>query len=158
MLIPRASAETKGLPMNLEEQNLKYKSEIERIWKAQFDSLSRKEVIDDENEDVPKVRQEPLPPAFRHGSPHYQDRDNREKSVGPDGNRRVLRIQRLVSICLNTETPGSELTRPRSMASGKPKLSATQLSSRRMFVCARQRKMKQPCQIRSHQQAMSTKI
>ncbi|KAJ7899019.1 TAF1 transcription initiation factor TFIID subunit TAF1 [Mycena leptocephala] len=84
------------LSMNLEEQNLKYKSEIERIWKAQFDSLSRKEVIDDENEDVPKVRQEPLPPAFRLGSPHYQDRDNREKSVGPDRNRRVLRIQRLI--------------------------------------------------------------
>lgn len=98
-----------------------YKSEIERIWKAQFDSLSRKDepqlTEEEKEEDAPKarqssVRQETLPPevpqasspiagpssgptspAFSRGS--SLDRD-REMSMGPDGSSRVLRIKRLV--------------------------------------------------------------
>lgn len=97
-----------------------YKSEIERIWKAQFDSLSRKDepqLTDEEKdvEDAPapargrqtSVRQETMPPpeagagpsspaspAFSRGSSLDRERDT---SMGPEGNsRRVLRIQRRV--------------------------------------------------------------
>ncbi|KAK7064030.1 putative transcription initiation factor TFIID subunit [Favolaschia claudopus] len=103
---------------NVAEQQVIYKSEIERIWKAQFDSLSRKDepqLTEEEKEEdaaprgrQPSARQETVPPetspiagpsspaspAFSRGS--SLDRD-REMSLGPDGNsRRVLRIQRLV--------------------------------------------------------------
>jgi hypothetical protein len=109
---------------NVAEQQLIYKSEIERIWKAQHDSLSRKDeppldVVVEED----KTFKKPLPPQ-RQGSvsgdyvmsPGFSppgtgpsampspalsrgssvDRD-RETSLGPDGPRRVLRIRRLVS-------------------------------------------------------------
>ncbi|KAJ7103300.1 TAF1 transcription initiation factor TFIID subunit TAF1 [Mycena belliarum] len=103
---------------NVAEQQVIYKSEIERIWKAQFDSLSRKDepqltAEDEKEEDAPKarqpsVRQETVPPpdlspaagpssapspAFSRGS--SLDRD-REMSLGPDGSSRVLRIKRLI--------------------------------------------------------------
>lgn len=107
---------------NVAEQQLIYKSEIERIWKAQHDSLSRKDEPPlDVEED--KTFKKPLPPQ-RQGSvggdyvmsPGFSppgtgpsampspalsrgssvDRD-RETSLGPDGPRRVLRIRRLVS-------------------------------------------------------------
>ncbi|KAJ7161345.1 TAF1 transcription initiation factor TFIID subunit TAF1 [Mycena crocata] len=102
---------------NVAEQQVIYKSEIERIWKAQFDSLSRKDepqlTEEEKEEDAPKarqssVRQETVPPpgmspppgpssgpaspAFSRGS--SLDRD-REMSMGPDGSSRVLRIKRL---------------------------------------------------------------
>lgn len=107
---------------NVAEQQLIYKSEIERIWKAQQDSLSRKDEPPlDVEED--KTFKKPLPPQ-RQGSiggdyvmsPGFSppgtgpsampspalsrgssvDRD-RETSLGPDGPRRILRIRRLVS-------------------------------------------------------------
>src|SRR5882762_2915759 len=101
---------------NVAEQQQIYKSEIERIWKAQFDSLSRKDepelTPEDEEPEVKvpqrqsSVRNESLAPsttmspvvaapspAFSRGS--SLDRD-REVSMGPDGARRVLRIKRLV--------------------------------------------------------------
>ncbi|EGN91727.1 hypothetical protein SERLA73DRAFT_100192 [Serpula lacrymans var. lacrymans S7.3] len=109
---------------NVAEQQQIYKSEIERIWKAQFDSLSRKdepeltaedERRDRESRDTKKplhrqnsIRTEnlpyspamspmaagpPLSPAFSRGSSLERDR---EMSMGPDGNRRVLRIKRKV--------------------------------------------------------------
>ncbi|KAF8898960.1 TAF1 transcription initiation factor TFIID subunit TAF1 [Infundibulicybe gibba] len=101
---------------NVAEQQLIYKSEIERIWKAQFDSLSRKDepqlTDEDERKDAKKPPQRqpslaftpamspmvpgpsvPPSPAFSRGS--SLDRD-REGSMGPDGSRRVLRIKRLV--------------------------------------------------------------
>ena len=108
---------------NVAEQQQIYKSEIERIWKAQHDSLSRKDgpPLDVVEED--KTFKKPLPPQ-RQGSvggdyaisPGFSppgtgpstmpspalsrgssvDRE-RETSLGPDGLRRVLRIRRLVS-------------------------------------------------------------
>ncbi|KAJ7246290.1 TAF1 transcription initiation factor TFIID subunit TAF1 [Mycena haematopus] len=96
---------------NVAEQQVIYKSEIERIWKAQFDSLSRKDepqLTDEEKEkeeDAPpapargrqtSVRQETMPPeagagpsspaspAFSRGS--SLDRDRNEH--GPEGNSR----------------------------------------------------------------------
>jgi len=108
---------------NVAEQQQIYKSEIERIWKAQHDSLSRKDEppLDVVEED--KTFKKPLPPQ-RQGSvggdygisPGFSppgpgpsampspalsrgssvDRE-RETSLGPDGLRRVLRIRRLVS-------------------------------------------------------------
>ncbi|KAF8215977.1 TAF1 transcription initiation factor TFIID subunit TAF1 [Mycena galopus ATCC 62051] len=104
---------------NVAEQQVIYKSEIERIWKAQFDSLSRKDepqlTEEEKEEDVspargrqPSVRQETVPPeaspgvvpsspaspAFSRGSSLDRDRDT---SMGPEGSsRRVLRIQRLI--------------------------------------------------------------
>jgi transcription initiation factor TFIID subunit 1 len=114
---------------NVAEQQQVYKSEIERIWKAQHDSLSRKDeppldVVEDE-----KIFKKPLPPQ-RQGSvsgdyvmspgfsPGFSPPGtgpsampspalsrgssvdrDRETSLGPDGPRRVLRIRRLVSDC-----------------------------------------------------------
>lgn len=110
---------------NVAEQQQVYKSEIERIWKAQHDSLSRKDeppldVVEDD-----KTFKKPFPPQ-RQGSvsgdyvmsPGFSpsgtgpsampspalsrgssvDRE-RETSLGPDGLRRVLRIRRFVSDC-----------------------------------------------------------
>ncbi|KAJ7651717.1 TAF1 transcription initiation factor TFIID subunit TAF1 [Mycena polygramma] len=101
---------------NVAEQQVIYKSEIERIWKAQFDSLSRKDepqlTEEEKEEEMPKARgtsarQETVPPpemsptagpsspaspAFSRGSSLERD-----PSMGPDGmSRRVLRIRRLI--------------------------------------------------------------
>ncbi|KZT08547.1 uncharacterized protein LAESUDRAFT_675751 [Laetiporus sulphureus 93-53] len=102
---------------NVAEQQQIYKSEIERIWKAQFDSLSRKDepqLTDEEEKAVvdqkmqrrqsianaytpvasPIAHREtpgPASPAFSRGSSLA-----REMSLGPDAQRRVLRIKRLV--------------------------------------------------------------
>ncbi|CCL98075.1 uncharacterized protein FIBRA_00069 [Fibroporia radiculosa] len=108
---------------NVAEQQQIYKSEIERIWKAQFDSLSRKdepELSPDEEEKKtePKVQRRqsmaadaltgytpaasplahretpgPSSPTFSRGSSLARER---EMSLGPDAQRRVLRIKRLV--------------------------------------------------------------
>ncbi|CAK5280614.1 unnamed protein product [Mycena citricolor] len=85
---------------NVAEQQVIYKSEIERIWKAQFDSLSRKDEPqlseDEKDERQGSVRPEPeasspaaagSPAAFSRAS--SMDRD-------PESSRRVLRIQRKV--------------------------------------------------------------
>ncbi|KAI6153774.1 TAF1 transcription initiation factor TFIID subunit TAF1 [Pisolithus tinctorius] len=110
---------------NVAEQQQIYKSEIERIWKAQYDSLSRKDEPelspDDEVPPEPKKLQRqgsyrfdtplspaamspapvgPSSPAFSRGS--SLDRD-REMSMGPDGSRKVLRIKRLVDGDWRTE-------------------------------------------------------
>lgn len=123
-----SSAEAESRPKsahryNVAEQQLIYKSEIERIWKAQFDSLSRKDepqLSDDEDEKrvdkkFPQSRQSidqahaytpahsplairdtPMPasPAFSRGSSIGHDRD---MSPSLEAQRRVLRIKRLVS-------------------------------------------------------------
>ncbi|KAG6333706.1 hypothetical protein ID866_5389 [Astraeus odoratus] len=104
---------------NVAEQQQIYKSEIERIWKAQYDSLSRKDEPeltpeDDAPPPEPKKPQRhgslkietphspaaasPIPggsfsPVFSRGSSLERDR---EMSIGPDGSRKVLRIKRLV--------------------------------------------------------------
>ena len=83
---------------NVAEQQQIYKSEVERIWKAQFDSLSRKdepELTDDEDANKP-----PSPPAaspsFSRGSSLLLHDLNREGTLEPDA-RRVLRIKRIVN-------------------------------------------------------------
>ncbi|KAJ7070815.1 TAF1 transcription initiation factor TFIID subunit TAF1 [Mycena amicta] len=93
---------------NVAEQQVIYKSEIERIWKAQFTSLSRKDepqLTDEEEQEpergrAPSVRQETVPPEGASpaaGSPASRGSSlDRDMSVGPESNRRVLRIQRLV--------------------------------------------------------------
>ncbi|KAI0828937.1 atypical/TAF1 protein kinase [Trametes gibbosa] len=108
---------------NVAEQQLIYKSEIERIWKAQFAALSRSiepELTEDEkaadrDRDKEKDRfgqrrqsigytpaQSPLAhpetpaptsPTFSRGSSLARERD---VSLGPDAQRRVLRIKRFV--------------------------------------------------------------
>ncbi|KAH7885981.1 TAF1 transcription initiation factor TFIID subunit TAF1 [Phlebopus sp. FC_14] len=110
---------------NVAEQQQIYKSEIERIWKAQFDSLSRKDEpqLTPEDECPPEVKKPlqrqaslrnetpfspvmspapagPSSPAFSRGSSLERDR---EMSMGPDGSRRVLRIKRLVDDEWQTE-------------------------------------------------------
>jgi transcription initiation factor TFIID subunit 1, fungi type len=117
---------------NVAEQQQIYKSEIERIWKAQFDSLSRKDepqlTDEDEKKDVKKVvvvqrqasvRADGLPyspamspiamPVSQTGppSPAYSRgsslEQEREMSMGPESSSRVLRIKRLVGF----QTQGS---------------------------------------------------
>ncbi|KAF8846178.1 TAF1 transcription initiation factor TFIID subunit TAF1 [Paxillus ammoniavirescens] len=114
---------------NVAEQQQIYKSEIERIWKAQFDSLSRKDEPQLTPEEAapppppvdvkkPPQRQasmrnetpfspvmSPIPvgppsPAFSRGSSLERDR---EMSMGPEGSRKVLRIKRLVDDEWQTE-------------------------------------------------------
>ncbi|KAF9502429.1 TAF1 transcription initiation factor TFIID subunit TAF1 [Pleurotus eryngii] len=106
---------------NVAEQQQIYKSEIERIWKAQFDSLSRKDEPQLTEEDIRRDRDETKRIQAQHNmrrdgsrafspgmspmlaglsSPPYSrassvDRD-REMSMGPDGSRKVLRIRRLI--------------------------------------------------------------
>ncbi|KAF5385168.1 hypothetical protein D9615_001340 [Tricholomella constricta] len=91
---------------NVAEQQLIYKSEIERIWKAQFDSLSRKDEPQLTAEDQARYDKKPQrqqsvrrdtsrPPSPSFSRASSIDRD-REMSMGPDGNKRVLRIKRLI--------------------------------------------------------------
>ncbi|KAJ7193380.1 TAF1 transcription initiation factor TFIID subunit TAF1 [Mycena pura] len=102
---------------NVAEQQVIYKSEIERIWKAQFDSLSRKDepqLTEQEKEEYAargrgaSARQETVPPegtgggspAAGSGSSPAPSRGSsleRETSLGPESSRRVLRIQRLMN-------------------------------------------------------------
>ena len=111
---------------NINEQQQAYREEINRIWNAQFDSLSRKtapELTDGEEDAVPEqqpARQAPLvsrhgsvKPGAREGSPLFAQSPqigrpgSRAPSVlpdtvsqdgkAPDASNRVLRIRRLVS-------------------------------------------------------------
>ncbi len=109
---------------NVAEQQQIYKSEIERIWKAQFDSLSRKDEPDlsedEEEKKPPPVDKKPLrrqsvmfegytpvhspilhaetpvpmSPTYSRASSLARD-VVRDGSLGPDA-RRVLRIKRMV--------------------------------------------------------------
>ncbi|KAG6817729.1 hypothetical protein H0H87_004520 [Tephrocybe sp. NHM501043] len=87
---------------NVAEQQSIYKSEIERIWRAQFNSLSRKDepqlTAEDEAKYNKKVQQanqmESRPPSPTSRGPSIDP--DREMSLGPDSNRRVLRIKRLI--------------------------------------------------------------
>ncbi|KAH9964216.1 TAF1 transcription initiation factor TFIID subunit TAF1 [Russula dissimulans] len=109
---------------NVAEQQLIYKSEIERIWRAQFASLSRKDepqLTDDEDDHKSQPlqrvgrkesRAHSPAAAFIGGTPSAAspglsrassvERD-RDVSVGPDGGRRVLRIKRFIDGKWNTE-------------------------------------------------------
>ncbi|KDR85407.1 hypothetical protein GALMADRAFT_234262 [Galerina marginata CBS 339.88] len=101
---------------NVAEQQLIYKSEIERIWKAQFDSLSRKDepqLTEEEDKKEPK-KQLPSQPSASAGpssrpSPSYSRGSSmereREGSVGldGDGSKSILRIKRLIDGVWNTE-------------------------------------------------------
>ncbi|KAG6821389.1 hypothetical protein H0H93_014186 [Arthromyces matolae] len=92
---------------NVAEQQSIYKSEIERIWKAQHDSLGRKDepvlTAEDEaryNTRVAQAAQQANLRGSRPPSPSLSrassiDRD-REMSLGPDSQKRVLRIKRLI--------------------------------------------------------------
>ncbi|KAI9461181.1 atypical/TAF1 protein kinase [Russula earlei] len=101
---------------NVAEQQLIYKSEIERIWKAQFASLSRKDepqLSDDEDDRksqppqrVARKESRAHSPALAFPSGPYTATSpglsrassverERDVSVGPDG-RRVLRIKRFI--------------------------------------------------------------
>ncbi|KAI0931299.1 hypothetical protein AcW2_000221 [Taiwanofungus camphoratus] len=124
-LLHRAIAESRPKSAhryNVAEQQQIYKSEIERIWKAQFDSLSRKDEPqlsgDEEEKKVdqkPQRRQSlvtdvfnaftpggspvarhdtpgPSSPTFSRGSSLARER---EMSLGPEAQRRVLRIKRM---------------------------------------------------------------
>ena len=130
-----SSAEAENRPKsahryNVAEQQNVYRSEIERIWKAQYDSLSRKEepqltAEDEERYNASINAQKQL----SRGRSRLDDDDNRgsvppmspsysrassldrEVSLGPESSHRVLRVKRLVSNRLylrKTETEGYE--------------------------------------------------
>ncbi|KAH8119903.1 TAF1, transcription initiation factor TFIID, subunit TAF1 [Phellopilus nigrolimitatus] len=108
---------------NVAEQQNVYKSEIERIWKSQFNSLSRKDepALTAEDEDranahklqgqgriKPKLEDMEFPPtaailagsrpSLPPASPTYSRGSSldRELSLGPEASQRVLRIRRFV--------------------------------------------------------------
>ena len=96
---------------NVQEQQVIYKSEVERVWKTQYELLSRKDeprLSDTEEESKPVLpgpkRLRPsgessgldmaASPAFSRGSSI-----DREASLGPEGNGyKVLKIRRLVRV------------------------------------------------------------
>lgn len=156
-----------------------YKSEIERIWKAQFDSLSRKDepqlTEEEKEEDAPKarqpsVRQETVPPmspgagpsspaspAFSRGSSLERDR---EMSMGPESSRRVLRIRRLVCLVITMTRAKKKLIKfafSRSLANGRRRSSATPLLSARMYAGDKRSRRSRPWQTRLHPRAMPTR-
>lgn len=128
------SAEAENRPKsahryNVAEQQQIYKSEIERIWKAQYDSLSRKDEPELTQEDVERDKKStndarassrrqsvphgtvsmytpaqsptahrdtpgPSSPTFSRGSSLARERD---PSMGPEAQRKVMRIKRLVN-------------------------------------------------------------
>jgi hypothetical protein len=127
---PCCTAEAEARPKsahkyNVAEQQQIYRSEVERIWKAQYDSLSRKDeppLSDNEDDgargrtDMGKVQrrlstftrdESPYSPAlspapFRESvppTPAYSRGSSleRDMSVGPEGSKKVLRIKRMVS-------------------------------------------------------------
>ncbi|KAI0053454.1 hypothetical protein FA95DRAFT_745691 [Auriscalpium vulgare] len=109
---------------NVAEQQLIYKSEIERIWKAQFESLSRKDQPelteeDEEPKDTKDTKRLTAPPSAgrkdsffspnvssplalpgpsSRPSPAYSRGSSldRDMSMGPEASRRVMRIKRYV--------------------------------------------------------------
>jgi len=93
---------------NVAEQQQIYKSEIERIWKAQYDSLSRKDEPQLTEEDIRIAQKREAAAAAGYqaqagggprdspAAPSRASSVDREGSVGPDGSRKVLRIKRLV--------------------------------------------------------------
>jgi len=92
---------------NVAEQQLIYKSEIERIWKAQFDSLSRKDEPQLTAEDERRDKQQQLAIAAQMKQREATPMDpfsrassadpGRDQSMDPEGSsRRVLRIKRFV--------------------------------------------------------------
>ena len=115
------SAEAENRPKsahryNVAEQQNVYRSEIERIWKAQYDSLSRKNepqftAEDEERYNASVNAQKQL----ARGRSRLDDDDNRgsvppmspsysrasslerDVSLGPESSHRVLRVKRLVS-------------------------------------------------------------
>lgn len=110
--LTHAPAEAESRPKsahryNVAEQQLIYKSEIERIWKAQYDSLSRKdepELTDEEARaddaarkalSQPPLQRAPVPasPAFSRGSSLVRER---EGSPSAEQRNKVLRIRRKV--------------------------------------------------------------
>jgi hypothetical protein len=107
----------------VQEQQVIYKSEVERIWKSQHASLSRKDepVLSDHDEDNAPVTARRLkreqsaviaetsnislsamtPPIRDMASPAFSRASSadRDLSVGPEGqSSKVLRIRRLVRI------------------------------------------------------------
>jgi transcription initiation factor TFIID subunit 1 len=102
---------------NVAEQQQIYKSEIERIWKAQFDSLSRKEPPQLTPEEESRGKKPPSPPLLVTSRKDLQHshapspgpngtstaNDSRGSSMDPNAEQeakdrnRVLRIKRLVS-------------------------------------------------------------
>ncbi|KXN88735.1 hypothetical protein AN958_06602 [Leucoagaricus sp. SymC.cos] len=92
---------------NVAEQQQIYKSEIERIWKAQFDSLSRKDepqltVADEQRH---KEASAAVAERSRQDSPMFSRGTSmdREGSLGPDSARKILRIKRLIDGQWRTE-------------------------------------------------------
>ncbi|KAI5897841.1 uncharacterized protein SCHCODRAFT_02610400 [Schizophyllum commune H4-8] len=93
---------------NVAEQQQIYKSEVERIWKAQFDSLSRKDepplTEEDEREFARKARDAAAAqqrPEGMRDSP--MPSDDREASMAPDSVKKVMRIKRLIDGVWKTE-------------------------------------------------------
>ncbi|KAJ8083724.1 hypothetical protein PM082_002490 [Marasmius tenuissimus] len=87
---------------NVAEQQQIYRSEIERIWKAQYDSLSKKEepelTAEDERQDALKTAQ-----LQQQQQQQQSANDARDGSVDPEAGKKVLRIKRLVDGKWETE-------------------------------------------------------
>lgn len=140
-MLPLAEAENRPKSAhryNVAEQQQIYKSEIERIWKAQFDSLSRKDEpkLTDEEKELQKKpittgpSARPSPALSRAASVDLQ----RAGSLGPEENRKVLRIKRLVSTALTHINSHFGILRHRSMVFGGRKLFGTLQSLLHTYV------------------------
>jgi hypothetical protein len=90
---------------NVAEQQLIYRSEVDRIWKAQYDSLARKDepVLSDHEDDRMAGQASAAAEPSRYNSPTAFSRAStmEPELMGVEGRRSVLRIQRLVSHMLS---------------------------------------------------------
>lgn len=93
-----------GHRYNVQQQQAVYRSEIDRIWRAQYKALSNKvppELSDEEDGgDKAGVKREGSVVDGRESSPMFTDRGG---SVAPDNNqrRKKLNIRRLVCLPLH---------------------------------------------------------
>lgn len=162
-VLTAAAAEAESRPKsahryNVAEQQQIYKSEIERIWKAQYDSLSRKDEPQLTEEDVREDarRQQTLAAA---AAQMFSPAASRGSSLGPQregtpvpDQRRVLRIKRKVRGGGARGARGLTV-RGRSTASGGRRSSATRRSSTRTSRSGRPSRRRTRRPTRSHPRA-----
>jgi hypothetical protein len=145
---------------NVAEQQQIYRSEVDRIWKAQYDSLARKDEpqLSDHEDDRPSTQPQSSMSSNRYDSPAAFSRaSTMEPDLGPESQRRVLRIQRLVSGHNYVKRNHTNRER-RSTMNGRLRLSATPLSSLHTFANDRTSKRKTLLQIHWPPQATLTVI
>jgi hypothetical protein len=146
---------------NVAEQQQIYRSEVDRIWKAQYDSLSRKTEpqLSDHEDDKMATPSNPTAGPSRYDSPSMYSRAStmEPELLGAENQRSVLRIQRLVCRAKHVLMLLAHLYF-RSMASGRPRSCAMRRSSLPTSVTGRSLKKRRPLRTPSCPRATSRRM